>query len=332
MKRIGSLAWGYALLAVLLTGVVGPLSAVAQEVAPAAAQATARPSRPFPAIQRVVIISIDGLRPDLLIRARMPNVHQLMTSGAASFWARTTEMSVTLPSHVSMLTGVPPEKHGITWNDDRGNDKAVTVPTVFEIAKHAGYTTAMAAGKSKFAVLVKPGTLDALHLPSPGAHDDDLAVASAAGAMIKKTQPDLLMVHLPANDAAGHQFGWGSLAQIATLERADQAVGILLTALDEAAIRNTTLIILTADHGGQGRSHGPNDVRSRYIPWIATGPGIKQNFDLNLDSSTVINTEDTFATTLYVLGLTAPQPVTGKPVLGIFAAPAKLGATTQPTH
>src|SRR5258708_26304566 len=73
---------------------------------------------PTTAPARVLIVSIDGCRPDMLLRANTPNVHQLMKEGAFSFWARTTPLAITLPSHTSMLTGVIPRNHGVEWNKD----------------------------------------------------------------------------------------------------------------------------------------------------------------------------------------------------------------------
>src|SRR4051794_27495970 len=63
-------------------------------------------TRPVRQINRALIISVDGLRPDLLARAYAPNIRGLMNAGSFSLWARTTAVAVTLPSHVSMLTGV----------------------------------------------------------------------------------------------------------------------------------------------------------------------------------------------------------------------------------
>jgi hypothetical protein len=88
--------------------------------------------------------------------------------------------------------------------------------------------------------------------------------------------------------------------------------------MDKAKVREHTLIILSADHGGQGRTHGPNDVRSRHIPWIANGPGVRKDYDLNMEASTLVNTEDTFATALWALGVSRPAGVTGRPVTGAF--------------
>ena len=74
--------------------------------------AASQPARPL-AVRRVLIVSIDGLRPDALLRANAPAIRGLMQRGSFSMWARTTAVSVTLPSHVSMLTGVTPNHHHI---------------------------------------------------------------------------------------------------------------------------------------------------------------------------------------------------------------------------
>ncbi len=110
-------------------------------------------------IKRVLIVSIDGCRPDLLLRANCPHVRSLIDRGAFSMWRRTTEMSITLPSHTSMITGVRPDIHKITWNYyiPRVYPEAATI---FEQAHLAHLTTGMVAGKSKFNELNKPGSLD----------------------------------------------------------------------------------------------------------------------------------------------------------------------------
>src|SRR4051794_11579999 len=100
-------------------------------------------SRPVANVDHVVIISIDGCRPDVLLRNDTKNVRALYTGGAYTFWAKTTAVSITLPSHVSMLTGVNPRKHGIEWNRDMPFFKELypNVPTIFYYAKRYGYTT-----------------------------------------------------------------------------------------------------------------------------------------------------------------------------------------------
>src|SRR5437763_1437554 len=67
---------------------------------------------------RVVLISLDGLRPDAVTPTNMPTVARLAKEGAATANAQTVLPSLTLPAHTSMLTGLVPDRHGITWNDD----------------------------------------------------------------------------------------------------------------------------------------------------------------------------------------------------------------------
>lgn len=286
-----------------------------------AGQANAGPSaaapkgRPVPAIRHAIIISIDGLRPDVALRARTPNIRRLVASGSFTFWARTVPQSITLPSHTSMLTGVRPERHGVLWNGDLPEPHFPKVPTIFEVAKAGGLTTAMVAGKTKFVTLARPGSIDWENVNK--ATDDE--VGSRAAVVLREHQPGLMVVHFPGADAAGHSKGWGSPDQIAAVEVIDRSLGVLLDALEETRLRDSTLVILSADHGGAGRSHGPNDPRSRHIPWIASGPGIRKNYDLTLDPTLVVNTEDTFATTCYFLALKPTVPLDGKPVEQILA-------------
>jgi arylsulfatase A-like enzyme len=281
--------------------------------------ASAQTTRPIPQIRKVVIISVDGLRPDLALRANTPNIHALMDIGSYTLWARTTAESVTLPSHTSMLTGVTPVKHGIQWNSDLPLKHPVypMFPTIFELARKAGYTTAMAAGKSKFINLAKPGTLNWLYVPS-STIDEDRDVAAQAAYMILAHQPDLLFVHFPNVDNAGHTYGWASDQQMDAIAGADESIGLILWALDQRHLRDSTFILVTADHGGAGLSHGPDDPRSRNIPWIVAGPGIRRGVDLTTYPDLVIETEDTFSTVAYLLGIPIIQKVDGKPVLEII--------------
>jgi predicted AlkP superfamily pyrophosphatase or phosphodiesterase len=279
-----------------------------------------KPTRPLPAIERVLIISIDGLRPDRLLLCNTPVMHRMIKEGAFTMWAQTTAVSITLPSHTSMLTGVTPRKHGIEWNEDLPLLHPIypKVPTVFELARKWNYTTALISGKPKFHTLAKPGTVNYMWIPEDKDLEEDEPVAEAAERIILEHKPDLTFVHFPADDKKGHKYGWGSAEQTVAIERADVCVGRVLAALDKAGVREHTLIILTADHGGAGLTHGPEDPRSRNIPWIANGPGVKVGFDLTQSLELMVRTEDTCATACYVLGLGQFPQFDGKPVLFAF--------------
>ncbi|HZL34938.1 MAG TPA: alkaline phosphatase family protein [Tepidisphaeraceae bacterium] len=310
-----------------------PAGGQSSAVASAAAIAKAKPRdispttrpvgplpKPDPAIERALVISIDGLRPDVLLRADAPNIHKLYHSGAFSFWAYTTGFAITLPSHTSMLTGVTPTRHGIEWNRDLPLKTPIypNVATLFQVAHRAGYTTAMAAGKSKFSTLNVPGSIDWVFIPSTTKTDDG-DVARHAVAIIKAHKPQVMFIHFPQTDNAGHQYGWGTPEQLKAVAGADAALGQVLAALDDEGLRASTFILLSADHGGAGRGHGPEDPRSRHIPWIAVGPGIRKDFDLTRYPKLEIHTEDTFATVCWLMGIPVPtRDLDGKPIKQIL--------------
>lgn len=283
------------------------------------AVAVRKPERPIPAIERVLVISVDGLRPDRALLANMPTLRAMLRDGSYTFWAKTTVVAITLPSHTSMVTGVAPGKHGISWNHDLPFKEPVypNQPTLMEMAKKVGYTTAMAAGKSKFDTLAKPGTVDHLFVPEKGTVTNEVVLAEAVK-IIERHKPEVFYLHFAEVDSTGHRHGWGSSQQLEAIERTDRQLAEVYAALDRAGVRESTLVILSADHGGAGLSHGAEDPRSRHIPWIASGPGTRKFFDITQIGAREVRTEDTCATACYVLGLAQQPYFDGKPVYEAF--------------
>lgn len=282
-------------------------------------------------------MSIDGLRPDLVLRADAPTLRGLMRRGSFTLWARTTPQSITLPSHVSMLTGVSPDTHGIQWNGDLPLARPVypASPTLFELAHRAGLKTAMVSGKRKLDALLVPGTVDAHWITREGA-DADAVVADEAVQLVQSHAPDVLFVHFAEVDTVGHAKGWGSTEQLRAVENADACLARVLAAVEATGKLPGMLVIVSADHGGSARGHGPDDIRSRTIPWIAAGPGVRANFDLTLLGRDFdIQTYDTFATACEALGLRVVRRVEGRPNRAIFESgellqPAARGEAPPP--
>jgi predicted AlkP superfamily pyrophosphatase or phosphodiesterase len=280
--------------------------------------------KPVAAIDRVLIISIDGLRPDLALRAQAPTLRKLCSEGSFTFWAETAPEAYTLPCHVSMLTGTSTEKHGVSWNEYI-EQSYPNVPTLFEVAHRGGYSTAMVSGKMKFIVFTKPGTLDYQYYP-PEEPVSDMEVAIQAVGFIRTHRPRVTFVHLPGVDTVGHESGWGSSQQIAAIKLADAAVERVLSVAGESGLNKSTLILLTADHGGAAKAHLSNDPRAGFIPWIASGPGIRKNFDMS-SLSRLIRIVDTFATACAFLGLDPGKDNEGKAVLEMLQQPSEQSTT-----
>jgi predicted AlkP superfamily pyrophosphatase or phosphodiesterase len=292
------------------------LASLASGNASSAARDTAAPPK------RVLIISVDGLRPDLALRGDCPNLRDLMARGSFTMWAQTTPSGKTLPSHTSMLTGRTVPVHGIHWNSAKkpaGVEYTYTkAPTLFSLAKQAGYSTALIAGKSKFLAVAEPGTVDHVSLADDTAGDQE--TTEHALRLMREHQPQVMFFHLPDTDSTGHGRGWGSPQQMRAIANADRCIGRLLTAMENLRVLDDTLIIVSADHGGWLKDHNGSDPRGRTIPWIAAGPGVVAGQDLTLVDGLAVQTEDTFATACTFLGVALPPGCEGKPVMAIFAS------------
>jgi arylsulfatase A-like enzyme len=303
-----------------ITGTLALAAVVTSTTAWTAPPAPVEPRGPV--TNHVVVISIDGLRPDVIERYDARVLQRMLREGAYTLTARTVYPSKTLPSHTSMLTGVPPTVHGITWNNDQTSEHGVvSSPTVFELAKHAGFSTAAFFSKAKLRHLQKPGTLD--HTQAPRGIEVLMAshTVEAAARYMRFRQPNLTFVHIAEPDFAGHSFGWLTRPYRMAVQRADAAVGQILNAADAAYGSGNYTVIVTADHGGHSREHGTDHEDDMQIPWIVWGAGV-QPAQLTQD----VNTMDTAATVLWLLGIGEPTIFEGRAVSAAFTAAAQYAA------
>ena len=118
-------------------------------------------AEPVPASERcVILISVDGLAGFYLDdpKAHLPTLRKMATDGAQAKGLVCSFPTVTWPNHTTLVTGVPPGKHGVIGNNyldrDSGEkvalipdplfdkDQIVRVPTIYDAAHNAGLTTA----------------------------------------------------------------------------------------------------------------------------------------------------------------------------------------------
>ena len=265
---------------------------------------------PRPIIERVLIITVDGLRPDpITYDGLMPNLRSLMEKGVYSLEAQTIFPSSTLPAHASLISGMCPDKHGVDWNDYLPDSGYANAPTLFDIAHEAGLRTVMIVGKEKLQQITNPDSVDRFLF----INDRDSVIAEAAAPIIAEGF-GLMLIHLPLVDILGHEYGWMSSNYLVGTFRADEAIGMILTALDEAGLREGTLIIITADHGGDMEfKHGGKHPAAMTIPWVLSeaslNPGAIQR---------PIGIVDTAATAAYALNLRIPSIWDGIPAYEAF--------------
>ncbi len=251
-----------------------------------AATSVARPDPHPRAVEtRVLAISIDALNPAALRTlgpGRAPSLHRLLDEGASTLNARSQfESTETLPNHVSMVTGrrvsAARGGHGVTWNDHRRGTTVQSaaghdVASVFTVA-HAAGSTALFAAKKKFSIFGRSWDADIDRVLIREA--DDKALMKAARSDLVNGGRDFTFVHFGSADAAGHSRGFMSPAYLGAVEQVDALVGVLIRAIESHPALAGTVVILTADHGGKGRSHvDPTKYVSYRIPFAVWGPGV----------------------------------------------------------
>ncbi|WP_370324045.1 cell wall-binding repeat-containing protein [Euzebya sp.] len=223
---------------------------------------------------RVVLITIDGLRPDEVWQ--MPTLAQLATDGWYFPHSRAQMIAETTPNHVSMITGMRADRHGMPGNavaylpDDVGLEpRYLQCDSIYSlIARQAPDLVAAAATSKEYVVAmtrhrrVDPQTTDAdavndpFIVPVSGAAVD-AEVGADAVAFLAELGPDLLWMSLGDVDRVGHVDPTGSLGdptglppalRTVTLQTADAQVRQLVDALQADGGWDRTVLLVTADH------------------------------------------------------------------------------------
>ena len=139
--------------------------------------------------------------------------------------------------------------------------------------------------------------------------------AERAYEILNVQKPTFMFLHFLENDVAGHTYGWMSKEQLKEIVRIDEAIGQLKKNLERAGLWERTLIVLTSDHGGLGKSHGRcSDIRCYRIPIIFSGPGVKKNYRM-IDEQHIY---DIAPTILKLLGDMDSRGFEGRPIPDIY--------------
>lgn len=227
-------------------------------------------------MKKVILISVDGMRPDGFLNCKNPFCEEMMRIGSYTLNARTVFPSVTLPCHLSMFHSVPPQRHGITTN--LYIPFARPINGLFEQIKNSGGVSAMYYGWEPLRDISRPASLKFSGYINAYSEDaTDGLLTDMALERIEKSHPDFVFLYMVETDEkGGHDNGWMSDAYLGYINAAVENIKRVY----EAAGDEYTVIV-TADHGGHDRSHGTELDEDMTIPMFFIGSEFEAGKELS---------------------------------------------------
>lgn len=213
----------------------------------------------------VILVSIDGFRPDYLNRGVTPNLNKLIANGVSAEAMRPSFPSITFPNHYTLVTGLRPDHHGIVGNtmeDSQIPGVRFTLSNRDAVTDHRWWDQAepvwVTAEKKgiKTGIMFWPGSEAVIHgvLPTDFRRfDGKIAPAGRVDTMLTwldkpvGDRPGFLTVYFDDVDHAGHEFGPDTAQVTSDVARVDQAIGQLVDGLRVRHIDANVVIV--SDHG-----------------------------------------------------------------------------------
>ena len=221
--------------------------------------------------EKVVLVLIDGLRPDAFLQCGHPFVQKLISESSHALDATSVFPSVTFPCHMSLFHSVDPDRHGILTNTYVPQVRPIV--GLFDQLHAHGKKNGFFYNWEQLRDLARPGHLHtALHINLHHTQPSDNVLTEACIEFINKVQPDFTFLYLGENDEMGHAKGWMSEEYLGTANNAMECVQRVYDNLPEGYT-----LILTADHGGHERTHGTTMPEDMTIPILFCGPKFEKN-------------------------------------------------------
>lgn len=217
--------------------------------------------------EKVVLVLVDGMRPDGLMQCGHPFVKTLLENSSFALDAQTVTPSVTLPCHMSLFHSVDPQRHGILSN--LYTPQVRPVSGLVEQLDMYGKKCAMFYTWEELRDLTRPDHLHrALCINQHKTQNADRTITDAAIPYIRDDQPDFLFLYLGNTDEdGGHNAGWMSETYLQVVNNAVACIEDVYKNLPEGFT-----LIVCADHGGHDRMHGHNIPEDMTIPVLFCGP------------------------------------------------------------
>lgn len=256
--------------------------------------------------EKVLLILVDGMRPDALEACGHPFIERLKSESASTLEATTVMPSVTLPCHMSLFHSVPPQRHGII--DNVYTPQVRPIAGLFEQLQQHGKTGGMFYNWEQLRDVSRPGSLAHSCFISGTAYtyeETNDMLTNEAIVYISEHRPDFVFFYLGNVDEVGHRHGWMSEAYIQSVHESWASIERIVSGLPQ-----DYAVIVTADHGGHDRTHGTDLPEDMTVPLL-----IRSRFTTPASPIRKANIIDIAPTITAIIGIPANSDWEGRSLL-----------------
>lgn len=215
----------------------------------------------------LLLISIDGFRPDYLSKKESPTLYEFARQGVRAKSLRPIFPSQTFPNHYTIVTGLYAENHGIVGNeirDPQDPKNHFSLGASREFINNPKWwlgepiwITAQKQGL-KSGILFWPGSeaqhqemLPTYFLP----YDKNITSKERVELLLKwfdlpdDKRPEFFTLYFDVVDSKGHQFGPHTNEVKTAIKEVDEALSFLMSALEKKQKLKDLNILVVSDHG-----------------------------------------------------------------------------------
>ncbi|WP_299496897.1 alkaline phosphatase family protein [uncultured Shewanella sp.] len=265
---------------------------------------------------KVVVIGVDGLGGHYIRQTPTPTLDKMANNGAHTLSMQNVLPVISGPNWTAMISGSYPSKNKVTSNTNLYKNQIETLFSAYRTQYPQGQMWTLYEWGG-FQSLLKAS--DAFQINEKV--EEAMAIPQTIALMQSETcLPDLLFLHLDYVDQAGHSEGWGSIAYLNAVTKADSQIGELLNAIDECNDTDEVTVMIISDHGGYKETHQSWDNGvSRAIPFYIVGPNIKQKYVI----TDTVRIWDLSAMVASILNIPQPSTWVSHPIDSVFKQAAK---------
>jgi len=259
-----------------------------------------------PVSPRVVVVILDGLRLDAA--RTMPTLNRMSDYGS-DYVLTAPQPSLSYPNWTTILSGAPPFSSGVVTNWHEG---ATPVETLLDSADRAGVSYVV-VGPSDIATLF-PAAVRADGSFFKEWSEEYLAgtYVDATIKLVAENDPQLVVLHVPDIDEAGHAAGGASARYAQTVAQVDGDLRRLVEALQTTS----TTFVFVADHGHiDTGGHGGWEDKTVALRGVFGGAGV----NLTTGEGSL---EDVAPTVAVLAGIPVPSHSSGEALASVVAIPA----------